>query len=280
MTKSTITRSFRSWPLPLRVLSVAVAGVLALTLVGASALVGYSTLLAPPLAKAQQARCHQQFESDGARDACVRGDIRSAKKAEAAHDAEVEHQALVDKCGAQYDDLIAQTDCVNGDTTQADADQKAADEAAAAAAKAASIGQTYDNPYRAGQQASMQSTNRLDGTTAQYLEWISGFNPNWTGYDEFEAPDAGKKYVSFVVHVQATTAGVDAGTVVYDASFTDAAGNVYDHADAEFQAKPQMPNVTLGAGQQASGVVVFEVPASVTNGVATFGGGTVFEAVR
>lgn len=41
-----------------------------------------------------------------------------------------------------------------------------------------------------------------------------------------------------------------------------------------------MPQVTLGAGQQASGIVVFEVPASVTGGVATFGDGTVFEALQ
>ena len=41
-----------------------------------------------------------------------------------------------------------------------------------------------------------------------------------------------------------------------------------------------MPQVTLGAGQQASGIVVFEVSASVSGGVATFGDGTVFEALQ
>jgi hypothetical protein len=142
-----------------------------------------------------------------------------------------------------------------------------------------SVGQSYDNPYPAGTKATMQTTNRLDGTTADYTEWVTGFDGNWTGYDEFDAPAAGKKYVAFVVNVQATDAGVDAGTVAYDASFTDSSGNVYSHATAMYDASNQMPEVTLGAGQQASGIVVFEVPASVAGGVATFGDGTVFEAL-
>jgi hypothetical protein len=87
-------------------------------------------------------------------------------------------------------------------------------------------------------------------------------------------------YVAFVVNVQATDAGVDAGSAAYDASFTDQNGSVYSRDTVTYQATPQMPQATLGAGQQASGVVVFQVPASVTGGVATFGRGTVFEALQ
>jgi hypothetical protein len=125
----------------------------------------------------------------------------------------------------------------------------------------------------------MQSTNRLDGTQITYTEWVSGFDGDWRGYNQFEAPDAGMKYVAYTVSVQASDAGVDAGTVRYDASFTDQNGNVYSQATVTYSAKPSMPDVTLGAGQQASGVVVFEVPVAVSGGVATFGDGSVFAAL-
>ncbi|QDZ16285.1 DUF4352 domain-containing protein [Humibacter ginsenosidimutans] len=280
MIKNTTTRSFRSWPRPLRILSLVAAGVLALAIIGASAFAGYTAFLAPPLAKAQQEQCDHSFSSDAGRAACVAGHPDKAKAADRTAAQLAKQHALVKRCQSQYDDLTAQTDCANGDTASADADQAAADKAAADAEKAATAGQSYDNPVAVGTHVSMQNTNRLDGSVVTYSEWISGFNADWRGYDEFEAPDAGMKYVAFVVHVQATDAGVDAGAIAYDASFTDATGNVYDHADAEFEAKPQMPQVTLGAGQQTSGVVVFQVPASVSTGVATFGDGTVFEAVR
>ncbi|MHA7987828.1 hypothetical protein ACX9R5_18700 [Rathayibacter sp. CAU 1779] len=277
---TTTSRSFRDRPRAVRILTFVVAGVLALGIAAASAWVGYSAFIAPPLAKAQHARCVHEYNSKDAQLACATGDIRTAKKAESDYKAELRKKALIAQCADEYDDTAAQIDCVNGDTTQADADQKSADAAAAAAAKKATEGQTFDNPYPAGTQASMQSTNRLDGSESTYLEWITDFNANWTGYDSYEAPDTGMKYVAFVVHVQATSAGVDAGGTAYDASFTDANGSVYSHATAQYGATGQMPQVTLGNAQQASGIVVFEVPASVTGGVATFGDGTVFEALQ
>lgn len=269
-----------AWPKSLRITSYVVVGLIALALMVASATVGYATLYGPPIAKARAAACQKEYTSGNARSECRQGDTKAAASAEKSYQAEQKREAVIAKCAAAYSDTAAQLDCANGDTALADTAQKQADEAAAAAEKKATEGATADNPYPAGTQVPMQSTNRLDGTQVSYTEWVTGFNADWRGYDEFGAPDAGMKYVAYVVHVKADDAGVDAGTVAYDASFTDAGGNVYERATVTYQAKPQMPSVTLGSGQQAQGVVVFEVPVSVKTGVATFGDGTVFAAVR
>lgn len=274
--KNTLT----AWPKPLRITSYIVAGVIALALVAASATLGYTMFLAPPIAKAQAAACKHAYTSTMAQSECRTGHKTAAVSAEKSYTAEQKRQALVAQCAATYSDASAQTNCQNGDTAAADNAQQLADAAAAAAERKATEGATADNPYPVGTQVPMQSTNRLDGTAVSYTEWITGFTADWRGYDEFEAPDAGKKYVAFLVHVKADDAGVDAGTVAYDASFTDANGNVYDQATVTYEAKPQMPSVTLGAGQSASGIVVFEVPVSVKAGVATFGDGSVFVGVR
>lgn len=273
-------RGFRSWPAWLRILSVIGVGIVVAAVMATVGVVTYQNVIAPPIARATAERCHKAFAATNAREDCRAGDIRKAKAEEKTYLAAQKRQAIASKCETLYTARVAVTQCEDGDTASADAAQKAADDADAAAQKKATEGQSFDNPYPAGTQASMESTNRLDGTTTTYTEWITDFNPHWTGYDSFEAPDAGMKYVAFIVHVQATTAGVDAGTVGYDASFTDSNGNVYSHATAQYGASGQMPQVTLGAGQQASGIVVFEVSASVSGGVATFGDGTVFEALQ
>ena len=274
------SRGFRAWPKPTRILSLVAVVIVALGVMTGVGVASYSILIAPPLAKAAAAKCADEYSGSAARTACRAGDDRRATAAQKAFEAQQRKAALVKQCSDAYDDSTAQLDCEQGETTKADADQKAADAAAAAAQKLATEGQSYDNPYPAGTKASMENTNRLDGQVTDFTEWITSFNADWRGYDEFSAPDAGKKYIAFVVHVQATDAGIDAGTIAYDASFTDSKGNVYDQADVEYEVSGRMPQVTLGAGQQASGVVIFEVPVSVTSGVATFGDGTVFEALR
>jgi len=271
---------FRAWPKWLRLLSVIATGIVALAIMTGVGVATYQTVVAPPIAKITAEKCHKAFTSGAAREDCRMGDLRTAKSDESTYKTRQKKQAIADKCESEYSSSIAVIQCEDGDTDSADASQKSADDAAAAAQRKATEGQSFDNPYPAGTQAPMQSTNRLDGTKTNYTEWITGFDGNWTGYDDYEAPAAGNKYVAFIVNVQATDAGVDAGTVAYDASFTDSNGNVYAHATAQYGAPNQMPQVTLGAGQQASGIVVFEVPASVTGGVATFGDGTVFEALQ
>jgi len=275
-----IQTAFRTWPAGLRILSYVVAGVVAIALVGGSAALSYATFLAPPLHRATVARCHHDFAAKNARETCVGGDVAKAKSLEHTYLAEQRKQEKIERCQDDYSDASAAILCEVDKTAQADAAQKKADAAAAAAEKKATEGQSYDNPYPAGTKASMQSTNRLDGSVVTYTEWITGYDANWTGYDSYEAPDTGMKYIAFIVNVQATDAGVDAGTLAYDASFTDPNGTVYSHAGAQYGASNQMPQVTLGAGQQASGIVVFEVPISVTGGVATFGDGSVFEALQ
>ncbi|GAB3796075.1 hypothetical protein GCM10028798_05700 [Humibacter antri] len=273
-------RGFRTWPAWQRIVSIVGAGIVVVAIMATLGVVAYQNVIEPPIARATAEQCHKAFTSNTAREDCRAGDIRKARSDEKTYKATQQQQAIADKCEGLYTSRIAVTQCESGDTDSADATQKAADDAAAAAQKKATEGQSFSNPYPVGTQASMQSTNRLDGTTSTYAEWITDFNPNWTGYDSFEAPDTGMKYVSFVVHVQATTAGVDAGTVAFDASFTDSNGSVYSHSTAQYGAGGEMPQVTLGAGQQASGIVVFEVPTSVAGGVATFGDGTVFEALQ
>ncbi|GAA4189214.1 hypothetical protein GCM10022288_16650 [Gryllotalpicola kribbensis] len=184
-------------------------------------------------------------------------------------------QAKAD-CSVKYADAIALDKCIAGDDAAAQTAQTAAD---AAAKKAATIGQSFDNPNPAGTHSQMQSTNRLDGSQTTYEEWFDGYTDNWGGYDEFEAPKAGDKYIAATVHVKANDAGVDASTVAYDADLTGPDGTAYDQADVYGYAGA-MPDVTLGAGQQAAGVVVFEVPAAFTGGRVSFGDGSVFTALR
>ena len=257
-----------------------VGALIVLALLAAFALVAYNVVAAPAIAKATATKCHHAYSAPAARDACTSGDTAKAVAAQKAYAADKKRAAIAAACSAKYTSTLAVVDCKNGDTTTADSEQKTADAAAAAAAKKATQGQSFDNPMLAGTHVPMQSTNRLDGTKVTYVEWVTGFDGDWRGYDEFEAPDAGMKYVAFVVNLQATDAGVDAGSAAYDASFTDQNGSVYSRDTVTYQATPQMPQVTLGAGQSASGVVVFKVPASVTGGVATFGDGTVFEALQ
>lgn len=272
-------QKFASWPRSARVGSLIAAGVLALALVATAVTVVYGVAIAPAIAKATAARCHAAYVSATARSACRAGDVKEAASAERSYKSDQKQQAVIQNCEARYTATAAQLDCENGDTAGADTAQQLSDALAAAAAKKASEGTTADSPYPAGTQVPMQSTNRLDGTAVSYTEWVTDFSADWRGYDEYEAPDAGMKYVAYLVHVQATDAGVDAGTVAYDASFTDPSGNVYSHAPVSYSAKPEMPDVTLGAGQQANGIVVFAVPTSVTSGVATFGSGSVFAAL-
>lgn len=184
-------------------------------------------------------------------------------------------QAKAD-CTVKYSDATALDECIAGDDTAAQAAQTAAD---AAAKKAATMGQSFDNPNPVGTHSQMQSTNRLDGSQATYEEWFDGYVDNWRGYNEFEAPKAGDKYVAVSVHVKANDAGVDASTVAYDLNLTGADGTAYDQADV-YDYTGAMPDVTLGAGQQATGVVVFEVPAGFTGPRASFGHGTVFTALQ
>ncbi|WIB64610.1 MULTISPECIES: PASTA domain-containing protein [unclassified Curtobacterium] len=138
------------------------------------------------------------------------------------------------------------------------------------------LGSSVAAPAPAGNKFDMESTNRIDGTKADYQEWVDSYNDNFVSSNEFEQPDAGKKYVVVTVHVVATTAGVDASTVAYDLALSDASGNVYDSTTL-VEGLTEMPSVTLGAGQTAQGQVAFEVPDSFHGGVASFGDGTIFE---
>lgn len=137
------------------------------------------------------------------------------------------------------------------------------------------VGTAASNPAPAGTKEDLESTNRLDKSKTDYTEWIDSYDDSWTSSNEFDTPAAGKKFVAVTVHVKATTAGVAASDAVYDLGLADTAGNVYESAlvggnDA------QMPGVTLGVGQQAHGVVVFEVPIAFHGGVLSFGSGTIF----
>jgi hypothetical protein len=209
-----------------------------------------------------------KYPDTTAHDACADGQVALADRT----------QAKVD-CTLKFTNATALDKCIAGDNAGATAAQTAADVAAAEAAEAAANrGKTYDNPLARDTHTPMQSTNRLDGSTAEYQEWFDGYNNDWRGYDEFEAPDAGYKYVAVTVHVKATTAGVDASSVKYDVNFADAKGTAYEQASVYGYAG-EMPDVTLGAGQQASGVVVFQVPVGLNGGVVSFGQGSIFAAL-
>lgn len=275
-----IWTKFNAWPKSMQITSYIVSGAIVLAILATITTVVFNATVAPAIAKATAAKCHAAYTAPQAQAKCRSGETANAVSAEKAYAASQKQKAIADACAARYSSVLAVVDCTNGDAAAADTDQKKADEVTAAAARKATQGQSFDNPFPAGTQVPMQSTNRLDGTEASYTEWISGFDTNWIGYDEYDAPSAGMKYVAFVVHVQATDAGVDAGTTGYDASFTDQNGSVYSQDSVTYQASPQMPQVTLGAGQQASGIVVFKVPKSVTGGVATFGDGSVFAALK
>lgn len=139
---------------------------------------------------------------------------------------------------------------------------------------AADDGSSAANPAPAGTKFEMTSTNRLDGSSAEYTQWVDGYNDNFTSSNQFEQPDAGMKYVLLTVHVTATTAGVEAGSVAYDLALAGTDGSVYD---SEFiTGAKSMPSVTLGAGQSASGEVVFQVPNTFHGGTVSFGDGSVF----
>jgi len=275
-----IWAKFTAWPKPARITSYIASGVIVLAIVAMAVSVVFNVAVAPQLAKAAAAKCHATYTAPQARADCRSGDAVKAVSAEKEYKAAKKLHAIAEACQFKYLSGLAQTECRNGDTAAADATQKTADELAAAAAKKATQGQSADNPVPVGTHVPMQSTNRLDGTKVTYTEWVTGYDANWTGYDQYSAPGPGMKYVAFVVNVQATDAGVDAGTTAYDASFTDQSGSVYSRDSITYQATPEMPSVTLGAGQQASGVIVFKVPTSVTGGVATFGNGTVFAALQ
>jgi hypothetical protein len=135
-------------------------------------------------------------------------------------------------------------------------------------------GSVASNPASAGTKFEMTNTNRIDGSTADYTEWVDSYNDNFVSTNDYEQPDANMKYVVVTVHATASTAGVDAGTLPYDLALSDAAGAVYD---SEFLSGVEdMPSVTLGEGQSASGQVVFQVPNEFHGGVLSFGDGSVF----
>jgi hypothetical protein len=139
---------------------------------------------------------------------------------------------------------------------------------------AAPLGSSAANPAPAGTKFSMTNTNRLDGSTADYDEWVDSYNDNFTSSNEYEQPDANMKYVVVTVHVSATTAGVDAGSAAYDLALSDPSGSVYD--SEYLSGVEQMPSATLGAGQSATGQVAFQVPNDFHGGVLSFGDGSVF----
>ena len=135
-------------------------------------------------------------------------------------------------------------------------------------------GSSANSPAPVGTKFQMTSTNRLDDTETDYTQWIDGYNDNYTSANEYEQPDANMKYVVLTVHVTASTAGVDASSAAYDVALAATDGAVYDStylSDVE-----EMPSVTLGAGQSATGKVVFEVPNTFHGGIASFGDGSVF----
>lgn len=135
-------------------------------------------------------------------------------------------------------------------------------------------GSSASNPAAAGTKEDMQSTNSLSGAQSTYTEWIDSYLDNFSSGNEFEAPSAGDKYVAVTVHVLATSSGVDSGTVADDVSPASTSGTVYQSTTVD--AAKQMPSVTLGSGQQASGQVVFEVPNSFHGGILSIGDGTIF----
>ncbi|WP_181435511.1 PASTA domain-containing protein [Curtobacterium sp. MCPF17_051] len=135
-------------------------------------------------------------------------------------------------------------------------------------------GSSANSPAPVGTKFQMTNTNRLDGTETDYTQWIDGYNDNFTPTNEYEQPDANMKYVVLTVHVTASTAGVDASSAAYDVALAATDGAVYEStylSDLE-----EMPSVTLGAGQSATGKVVFEVPNTFHGGIASFGDGSVF----
>lgn len=139
---------------------------------------------------------------------------------------------------------------------------------------AADDGSSAANPAPAGTKFQMTSTNRLDGSTADYTQWVDGYNDNFVPSNQFEQPDANMKYVLLTVHVTATTPGVTASSAAYDVALAGTDGAVYD---SEFISDVKsMPSVTLGAGQSASGEIVFQVPNTFHGGIVSFGDGSVF----
>lgn len=135
-------------------------------------------------------------------------------------------------------------------------------------------GSSAANPAPAGTKFEMTSTNRLDGSEADYTQWVDGYNDNFVPSNQFEQPDADMKYVLLTVHVTAKTAGVTASSAAYDVALAGTDGAVYD---SEFISDTKsMPSVTLGAGQSASGEVVFQVPNTFHGGIVSFGDGSVF----
>lgn len=171
------------------------------------------------------------------------------------------------------------------DTNGADAAATVADQSPAATTSvdpgstvrltaAEADGSSASSPAPAGTKFEMTNTNRIDGSSADYTQWLDGYNDNFTSSNEFEQADANMKYVLLTVHVEANTSGVDASSAAYDVALAGPDGTVYE---SEYLSDVKsMPSVTLGEGQSATGQVVFQVPNSFHGGVASFGDGSVF----
>lgn len=145
---------------------------------------------------------------------------------------------------------------------------------AVALTAAADDGSSASGPAAAGTKFEMTNTNRIDGSTSDYTQWVDGYNDNFTASNEYEQPDANMKYVVLTVHVTAKTSGVDASSAAYDVALAGTDGAVYD---SEYLSDvKEMPSVTLGAGQSASGQIAFEVPNTFHGGIVSFGDGSVF----
>jgi hypothetical protein len=183
-------------------------------------------------------------------------------------ESELESQGLeADAQGADDDAKVASQSPVAGGTI--------ADGTTVTLEAADTSGASADSAAAAGTKFSMTNTNRIDGSTADYTEWIDSYNDNFVPSNEYEAADAGKKFVVVTIHVNATTAGVDAGSLTYDVALSDPDGNVYE-SQSYLDGLDEMPSVTLGAGQSAQGQVAFEVPNTFHGGILSFGDGSVF----
>lgn len=139
---------------------------------------------------------------------------------------------------------------------------------------ASPAGSSVTHPAKAGTKFGMDSWGRAGDDDPDYRIWFDGYNGNQTSTDSWDAPDAGMKYVTVVVHVEALQSGVHTGIETWDVNLTDKKGKVYE--ETYLSGVEDIPSVTLGKGQSSSGRLAFEVPNDFDGGVLSFADATIF----
>lgn len=168
--------------------------------------------------------------------------------------------------GADNDDEVASQDPAAGETVSPGDIVRLA--------PVVPVGTAVTSPADPGTKFSIGDWGELDPDDPDFKIWFDGYNDDFTPADSWSAPDAGNKYVTVNVHVEAVKPGVQAALASYDVALTAPDGSLFDSSWKS--GVEDIPSVTLGAGQATSGTIAFEVPVDFQGGVLSFANGTAF----